>query len=69
VNVNSTVTYSGYIPEDGSRIFLRNVGVGLRGVTLHTRVFFLSRGSGRETQGGALAADFDNNFTNQSRSN
>ena len=67
--MNSTVTCSGYVPEDGSRRILRNVGVGLRGVTLHKRVFFLSRSSGREMQDGALAADFDNNFTNQSPTN
>jgi hypothetical protein len=63
------ILYSGYIPEDGSRRLLRNVGIGLRGVTLHKRVFFLFRGSGRKTQGAALAADFDNNFRNQSPSN
>jgi hypothetical protein len=63
------ILYSGHVPEDGNRRFLRNVGVGLRDVTLHKRVSFLSRVSGREIQGGALAADFDNNFTNQSPGN
>jgi hypothetical protein len=48
VRENCRILYSGYIPEEGSRRFLQNVGLRIRGVTLRKTVFFLSRGAGSE---------------------